>query len=154
MLSCSYQRIFSGDTGHLKSANARSKIGHVEMYFDTLVWMWDIFSPIVYNPASSRASPLGGTNSVCSGTRVSGHKSDVIPDDVGYSMTEGGGELKPKSQHRRAAPTEPPHHKTSPGSWCKPYYNQTGGRTVPIYSALYVDYEPQRGNCCFQIIAS
>ena len=60
MPSCSHQRMVAGKPGRLSSASVRSKIGRLAMNCATLVWRRVMYSPIVSNPASARASPMGG----------------------------------------------------------------------------------------------
>ena len=46
--------------GRLSSATARSNILLVAIYCATLMWCWEIYSPIGSIPFSTSASPIGG----------------------------------------------------------------------------------------------
>ena len=72
--------------------------------------------PIFHQPLSDG----GGTPSGRSGTEASSQKSTVLPDDVGPSTPAECGALRPMYLLWRAAPTEPPPHRTSQRSLCPP----------------------------------
>ena len=92
----------------------------------------------------------GGTTNGHYVTKSFSKKSDVLPDDVVSPTPKGCGALLPMSPLQRAAPTEPPQHKTYQRSWCTLPHNQTGSRTGIINSAIYVVSETQQENFCCQ----